>query len=180
MSMDRKAFVFDYECFTVELADLLKDSLVTNSVKGLANFIHKNFSLLTDPYEGEPLDTDWEENILEIRDVHEYGIALTKYYNPDRNIGLSHAWQDIETILASEIYIHPYQIILGEQFGYTDRYFDPGRMGSGFQSPEIVRENAEIIESIINTKPELSIALADLASMLQKAVDSGEGLYITF
>src|SRR5262245_50929549 len=82
MSMGHKAFVVDYEAFADQLSDILKTALVTNNDDDLVHFIEANISSLKDPYEGDPLDSSWED-LVETKDAHSYGdIALTKFYDP--------------------------------------------------------------------------------------------------
>ena len=89
MTLDHKAFIFDYDAFIKELADILENALVKNKIHELIAFIENNLSYLKHPDEGEYLDYSWKE-IIETEDTSEYGdIAITKYYNPDDNIGLS-------------------------------------------------------------------------------------------
>jgi hypothetical protein len=184
MSMEHKAFVFDYEAFIAQFSDLLENSLYSERIEDIVNFIQENLSYLKDPYEGEPLDYNWENQVQEIKDVHIYAdFALTKFYNPDKNIGLVYNWQNIENTLIDELdelLVEPREIILGKPFGSTNNWFDPGRMGSYFQSPEHVKHNMQILQNLLAQKPELSVALADLLSMLQTAINSQKGLYTTF
>src|SRR5579859_5274373 len=47
-------------------------ALVTGDCAGLVSFINANLDSLRDPYEGEPLGTDWE-GMIETQDAHQYG-----------------------------------------------------------------------------------------------------------
>lgn len=71
MSMEHKAFVFDYDTFLQELADILVNALVINQSNDLITFIENNFSYLKYPDEGEPLDSFWKETI-ETNDISQY------------------------------------------------------------------------------------------------------------
>src|SRR5690349_15161787 len=98
MSMEHKAFVFDWESFLQELSELLFSALVSDDTTRLKAWINSNVADLKDPYEGEPLTKDWEDT-LDVKDAHQYGdFALTKYYDPARDIGLGHEWQIISHV----------------------------------------------------------------------------------
>lgn len=179
--MDRKAFIFDYLAFIEQLSSLLEEALLTNKTEGLISFIEDNIVSLKDPYEGEPLDSSWEDLMEDLKDVHNYGdFALTKFYDPANSIGLCYDWQQIDDILSRELSVDPLDIILGHSFGPDDNHFNPGRMGSAFQSPEQVKDNIQIIQKLIEQKPDLAIDLKDLLSMLKQAEASEKGLYTTF
>lgn len=181
MSMEHKAFVFDFEAFVQQLSNTLEKASLNNTNKNIISFINNNIVLLKHPDEGGAIDDYWEEILEEIKDVHNYGdIAITKFYDPDKDIGLGYDWQDIENILSCELLVDPGDIILGQKFGPIDNRFNPGRISSSFQSLEQVKLNMQLLQNLVEQKPKLSIALADLLSMLQKAIDSQTGLYITF
>src|SRR5262245_4292434 len=129
--MEHKAFIFDYEPFERELLPLLKEGLLTNHCNGVITFIRQNVESLTDPYEGEPLEEDWED-MIETPDAHQYGdFALTKYYAPSNDIGLGYSWQAIQDVIDTDRNVSP---ILGAVVGNPDDPFDPGKMGAYFQS----------------------------------------------
>ena len=54
MSMRHKAFIFDYDAFIQELADILENALAINQGNEFITFIENNLSSLKDPDEGEP------------------------------------------------------------------------------------------------------------------------------
>ena len=174
MSMDHKAFVFDDGAFRSELRRLLEQALQHGEVAPLRAFIEAHRGELSDPYEGAPLDRDWESQI-EVKDVHQYGdFALTKYYAPSDDIGLGADWQALGEVLASHGLAE--RILLGTSLGS----FDPGKQGSYFQSPATVRENLRCVEELVVTKPALAGQLAALRSMFDAAARRAMGLYITF
>jgi hypothetical protein len=82
--------------------------------------------------------------------------------------------------LSGELPIHPLNIILGYSFGPDNNYFDPGRMGAFFQSPEQVKNHLQILQNFIEQKPDFAIKLKDLLSMLEQAEASEKGFYTTF
>lgn len=177
--MEHKAFIFDHQAFTTQLSKSLANALLTEQSEGLVAFINENLASLKDPYEGLPLDSEWE-TLLEFKDVHQYGdFALTKFYDPSDDIGLGLNWQNIENILESDN-DENLSILLGKPFGPPNNYFDPGKMGSYFQNEDEVYLNLKRVENIINQKPQIGKPLEELTLMLNKAVELKRGLYITF
>ena len=179
MTLDHKAFIFDYDAFIKELADILENALVKNKIHELIAFIENNLSYLKHPDEGEYLDYSWKE-IIETEDTSEYGdIAITKYYNPDDNIGLSYKWMQLDDLLLQELNLE-ISPLLGTVFGSSEVYFNPGKQGSYFQSPEKVRENFELINSLSNEKLHKLSDIDILKNMFLDALVLRKGLYITF
>jgi hypothetical protein len=173
MSMDHKAFVFDDDAFRSELRGLLERALQHGDIAPLRAFIETHRGELSDPYEGAPLDRDWESQV-EIKDAHQYGdFALTKYYEPADDVGLGADWQALGEGLCSHGFSE--HALLGTPLAS----FDPGKQGSYFQSPATVRENLRRVEELIATKPALAGQLAALRSMLDAAARRAMGLYIT-
>src|SRR5215468_5200920 len=157
MSMSHKAFVFDYEAFESQLRAILERALRTRDVGEIRAFIMANRAALRDPYEGEPLGADWED-LLERKDVDEYGdFALTRYYDPTRDIGLGDDWHEV-----------PERMILGVPLVVEGRAFDPGKQGSYFQPPALVQAHLQA----------LGADLEPVRKMLEAA--AGKGLYVTF
>ncbi|MFN6463866.1 MAG: hypothetical protein RMZ41_018925 [Nostoc sp. DedVER02] len=70
--------------------------------------------------------------------------------------------------------------MLGKVFGIPGNYFDPGKMGAYFQSPEQVKNNLELLNLLLNDKKEHLPSLVLLIRMLSNALDLQKGLYITF
>lgn len=179
MSFDHKAFLLEYNQFEFQLSGILMDSLITGDVSQLVAFIIQNLAELKDPDEGEPLDDFWEEKI-ETKDAHQYGdFALTKFYCPQNDIGLSYDWNKMQNCLYKEFTEQP-SILLGVPFGSENNLFDPGKMGSYFQSPYQVIKNLRTIENFVLQKPELAIDLSSTVNMLRMAARERKGLYITF
>lgn len=172
MAMEHKAFLFRYAAFDAELRPVLEASLRSGDVAPLAAFIEAERRHLRDPYEGEPLGSDWAES-LEGGDVDQYGdFALTKYYDPADDRGLGPRWQVIQEALAGRA--EAVTAVLGQPLGSEGHWFDPGRMGSYFQSEIDVTAHLEILEglSVPGVEP--------LLNLLREAGDAGVGLYVTF
>lgn len=182
MSMDHKAFLFDYGRFSEELLPILEKALSAGNHTGLRSFILHNLGSLADPYEGNPLTSDWEA-MIETRDAHQYGdFALTKYYDPSLDIGLGPTWfrlQDlIETDLTDNGLGIDYSPILGRTVGPTDNLFDPGKMGSFFQSASQVEASYRYCLSL-SSRVELE-EVSRAIETLQAALSFQRGLYVTF
>ncbi|MDB5341556.1 MAG: hypothetical protein JWN70_7175 [Planctomycetaceae bacterium] len=170
MSMSHKAYAFDWLCFDVELAPLLRCALSTNDRAPLVEFIHRERLNLTDPYEGQPLSIDWEST-LEKGDVQELGdLAITRYYNVVEDYGLGDSWIALSDALPGE----DANALLGTPFCEGERYFDPGYQGAYFQSPTMVRQFYSILRS--NMLSELASYVALLAHCASKDI----GVYVTF
>jgi hypothetical protein len=155
MSMDHKAFVFDYRSFELELKEILEAALDRNEIKDLNDFISANIIYLKDPDNEEHLSKNWRERLENYRYPHNYGdFALTKFYDPNENIGLGSDWPQIDGILAGES--KSCIALLGRPIGKNGNYFDPGKMGSYFQSLSMVSENKQKIARLIHDDDRLS------------------------
>lgn len=170
MSMSHKAFVFDWNGFQSELAPLLARSLADGDTVRLIEFGSRHQISLREPYEGEPLDPDWIEH-LEIGDVQEVAdFVLTRYYDPTQDRGLGGLW----SVLDDSLDAGQRQALLGRTVGPETEPFDPGRMGSYFQDEETARKSLDVLRQL--TRPEV----ANFVSLLEQAVTSSKGLYVTF
>ncbi|NES98279.1 MAG: hypothetical protein F6K32_24455 [Desertifilum sp. SIO1I2] len=177
--MNHQAFVFDHNAFIKELSNILEKALRTNESHELIDFIDKNILSLKDPIEGEALDFDWRK-IIHTADISQYGdLALTKYYDPKRNIGVGYDWMLLSDFILEKFTIDD-SLLLGMPFGLSENHFNPGLMGSYFQSPEQVQWNAEIIKTLSKEQLELLPQIVLLKRMFLKALALKKGLYITF
>lgn len=173
--MEHKAFIFDDEAFERELLPILEKSLITDDCSELISFILKNRGTLTDPDEGEPLPDDWE-GMLETLDPHQYGdFALTKYYDPQSDIGLGTVWQSIQELIPENGKISP---ILGTIVGTWENSFDPGKIGSYFQSKQQVQTSLAVLQNFAKRNP--SAPIDESIYMLELAAQAHQGLYVTF
>lgn len=172
MSMSHKAFVFDAAAFERELRAILAQALAAGDVAPLRAFIEANRAALSSPDAGTELDDDWEAQI-EFPDAERYGdLALTKYYDPNADIGLGDDWLATSELLAARG--------LGEALtlGTPLPGFDPGKQGSYFQSPAQVSANLRALGELLGREPALASDLAPLRAMLDEGRDAG--LYVTF
>jgi len=165
MSMEHRAFVFDYGAFARELLPLLTIALQRNDVTRLLSFVETNRDELVDPYEGEPLTVDWR-SMLEVEDAHQVGdFALTKYYDPLLDIGVGDDWLSLREPLRN--------VLLGRTVGPPDNPFDPGKMGSYFQSIDETKAAWALVKRLSNV-PDI------VSEFYRRALSEPKGLYITF
>ena len=114
--------------------------------------------------------------MIETHDAHQYGdFALTRYYDPSKDIGLGSSWQAIQDVVRSDRSISP---ILGSVVGSSDDPFDPGKMGAYFQSNEQVHESLEYLLQLAQEKPPEEIDEA--VELMEQVAQSQKGLYVTF
>ena len=173
--MEHKAFIFDFDGFENELCPLIQHALRTDNCSGILEFICNNMDSLVDPYEGEQLQTDWEE-MIEVADPHQYGdFALTKYYDPTQDIGLGLAWEVVQDHIDPNRTTSP---ILGTVVGEFESPFEPGKLGAYFQSRELIAQNLDYVQKIKQCKS--SADLDNAIRLLQVASSSEKGLYVTF
>src|SRR5262245_24530781 len=173
--MEHKAYLFDYESFSRELKGILEAAIQTHDPAALVSFIRVNVGNLRDPYEGKPLERDWE-SLIETRDAHQYGdFALTKYYDPLVEIGLGTDWNSVQELIALDRTLTE-SPILGSTIGPPDEPFDPGKMGSYFQTDRQVGESHEYL--LKRAEQRRLESLASAIEMLQKALQAGTGLYV--
>ncbi|RYZ09793.1 MAG: hypothetical protein EOO73_02615 [Myxococcales bacterium] len=178
MTMLHRAYAFAHSTFCGELAPLLEAALASSEGAELERFVDQHLGALTDPYEGEPLETGWRES-LEAGDVQELGdFALTKYYDGDLDLGLDADWLEIKQELAKAG--ADAQLLLGTPFGPAAQPFDPGRQGAYFRSEAEVERDLAAVEQLAASRPELAELLAPLLGMLGQATRERKGLYVTF
>lgn len=176
MAMLHKAFMFDFAGFEAELKATLVGSLLSGETEPLKTFIEENMRFLEHPDGEGPLQDEWREQIP-AEDVHAYGdVALTKYYDPEGDIGLDEDWQELQDILAE--YISDESPILGLPLGPPGNVFDPGRMGSYFQSESDVVRNLAFLGSL--DEKIFRETSSEAIEMLTIASRGGKGLYVTF
>jgi hypothetical protein len=177
--MSHKAYAFDWPAFEGdELHSLLLAALTTGEPAGLIRYIEAHPDDLKDPYEGDPLGEDWRD-MLENWDVHEYGdFALTRFYDPAEDSGIWDQWRAIDRRLGEA----DRAALLGTPFGPPGAYFDPGRQGSYFQTPEQVGRSLARVRRF--ELPELEdyqrTSLERFEELLAECKEARSGLYVTF
>lgn len=166
MSFSHKAFVFDWSAFELELAPQLKLALQQDDAGRLETFIEVRRSSLRDPYEGEPLPEDWR-SMLEAGDIQELAdFALTRYYQPSSDFGIGEEWSIFSEGLSEAERL----AFLGSALAD----FDPGRMGSYFQSTRVAKASLQVLQTLASTTAEA------FKEGLRQAVSSEQGIYVTF
>jgi len=187
MSMEHKAFIFSYYDSENELKPILIDALDQQNFSALSSFFDANIGSLFNLYISEPLPSNWLEQFNENWN-ETFGenaiqicgdIALTKYYNHDSNIGLSYDWMDL-TSEWEDIYLPAVDMTLGNAIGPIHNRFNPGKLGSYFQSPEMVAANLRELQDFVASNPEHKKSLSPLESMLEQAAIQNMGIYTTF
>ena len=183
MSMDHKAYPLHHAAFERELAPLLEHALQSGRTDQLRTFVELNLSALKDPNEGTPLGPDWERLVeppLPDRPdlaVQLWGdLALTKFYDPAEDRGLSTEWEAVEERLQAAG-LESAAIVLGHPLGSGQRYFDPGLQGAYFQSEQDVRAALRALDErpITDSEP-----LRNWREVLRRTADRAQGLYVTF
>jgi hypothetical protein len=172
MSMEHKAFVFDYGRFQAELAPILFRALENDSMDDLIVFIRQHQAEIRTPDEGDPLEAGWEKRFVEEGLDRVGAVALTRYYDPLKDIGLDYDWQELGRLFPDD------NEVLGVPFGPPLHLFDPGKMGSWFQSPEMVRKHEVLARDVAARLPQSD--LRRCIAMFQKAREKAGGLYVTF
>jgi hypothetical protein len=179
--MIHKAYAFDWSAFARdELHDILLDALASGDTNGLIRYIEANRHHLKDQDEGGPLQDNWNwKNELENFDVHEFGnLALTRFYDPIENYGLVYDYLDLAEHLP-EADLTP---LLGTPFGSPGAYFDPGGLGSYFQTPQQVVKSLARVQRIDlwYMDEDRRESWPQFKKLLEECAQAGSGLYVTF
>jgi hypothetical protein len=179
VSMSHKAYAFDWSAFVRdELHNILLDALSSGDERGLIRYIEANRDYIKDPYRGGPLSDDWKDRLGNY-DVHEFGdFALTRFYDPMEDYGVEYDWLDlVEHLPEADL-----TALLGTPFGSPRAYFDPGRQGSYFQTPqEVVRSLARVQRiDLSNIDEDQRESWPQFKKLLEECAQAGIGLYVTF
>lgn len=191
MAMEHKAFLFNTTGFNKELASIIITAGLKNNEESLICFINENLEQLKSPYSGEELTAEWEEE-LEAQDIQELSdFAMTKYYNPDYELGLHSLWdQFLEYFELLQLNYNAEYYVLGKSLESKDFILDPGRMGLGFINSEhtssmydellSLRANFVALCEENNIDRELVSTFNDLIRIYEKANEANCGLLMTF
>ena len=191
MSMEHKSFLFNTSAFTKELSEIILTAGETDNEKLLISFINQNLNDLKSPYSGEELTVEWIEE-LETEDIQELAdFAMTKYYNPDEELGLSYSWELLlELFDELDLKFNNEYYILGKSLDSENFTLDPGRMGLGFidsqQISSIHKELISLKQNFINIfeteslDKEVIQAYEELIEIYEEAKESNCGLLMTF
>jgi hypothetical protein len=170
MSMSHKAFAFNWYAFDFDLSPILLAALDADDGSELADIVNQERHRLTDPYNGDPLPEDWR-TVLEVGDVQELAdFALTLYYGVQEDHGVGSAWLTLNESLTAEQRL----ALLGGTIGVGDRLFDPGRLGSYFQSPEVIGESLKVLDGVAANEVQC------FRELLAECAVWRLGVYVTF
>ncbi|MNK69436.1 hypothetical protein D3C87_888240 [compost metagenome] len=191
MSMEHKSFLFNTSAFTKELSEIILTAGETNNEELLISFINQNLDHLKSPYSGEELTSEWLEE-LETEDIQELAdFAMTKYYNPDEELGLSYVWESLLELFDDlDLKYNREYYILGESLNFKNFILDPSKMGLGFVNSEHVndihrelvslKENFAAICETENFDEKTINVYEELIEIYQEAKESNCGLLMTF
>jgi hypothetical protein len=156
MSIDHKAWLFDYNAFEQEFASILFRALESGDTGPVKAFISQHHAALTNQWTEAPFGPLWEEELrrhpgkeLEAYDVQDYAdIALTRYYDCTDARGLAHGWDALVAYMRSipDLTLFAEALVCGYTFGPERWPFDPGRMGTGFVPPDQVEVLHGVLE----------------------------------
>jgi hypothetical protein len=167
MSMLHKAYELDWLAFE-RIRPAIERALTLNDPTELMSSIEADLNGFRDPYAGQLLAPDWRDS-LETGGVQEIAdFALTQCYDPSRYFGLKHDWMRIEEGLSPE----GRGALLGIAIGPAANLFDPGGMGSYFQTPHEVARSLKVLREV----PQLQ----EYCQGLVQAANNSRGLYVTF
>jgi hypothetical protein len=176
--MSHKAFVFDHARFERELRERLLTALTRDDPRPLEAFITAHREALRDPYEGNPLGSNWRDEFRPA-DVQAYAdFALTMYYDPSDDIGLGSSWEKAsQGIEQAGLDGSP---LLGTALATAAVCFDPGRQGAYLQSESDVQYHLTQLSALEARTPRRLQWLRAVQEMLQSAASERRGLYVTF
>jgi len=95
------------------------------------------------------------------------------------NYGIDHYWLDLDFEHLPEAC---QAALLGTPFGPRGAYFDPGRQGSYFQTPqEVVRSHTRLQRiDLSNMDRDQRESWEQFKKLLEECAKAGSGLYLTF
>lgn len=182
MSMNYKAYMFDYDKFQDELGNQLYGALEKNDSTTLVKYIDENVKVLKIPSDGRLIDSSWRL-LLPNWTVQLYGdLAITKFYNPGLGILIGPLWLPIDEFLHTKLG-EDTTILFGKPFGPDNNPFDPGVMGSYFQSPQEVQTNFTLLHDLVSDNPELLQqydSFDEIIDLFGNSARNQKGLYVTF
>lgn len=166
--MSHKAFEINWSEFARELLPVITRALGSGETRELELFVEKNSGSCSDPNDGLPIGEGWEDALGDLQALAD--IALTKYYSPAEDFGVGEEWSSIDSELSNSARV----ALLGNSLRIGNVAFDPGLMGSYFQSPEQVVTSLESLAGI--ERPSLYC----FVNLLNQAKANGNGVYNCF
>ena len=170
MTMSHKAFGFRHRDFTLELLPILESPSMGRSQRLLA-YARAHSDAIREPDTGESvdveeLDTSDQDFIVEV--------CLTRFYDPNADVGLGDAYLDVDRRLRS-LAPQAAGLLAGPPLLINGVPFDPGKMGTFLLDEDALARQEEVLRSLPTTLP-----FGDtLARMLKEGTTAG-GLLITF
>lgn len=169
MSIQHRAFDFDWAAFSTQLQGTLEFALQHDDATVLRPFIDANCSRLIDPDAWEPIGANWTtKHKADTQSLAD--IALTKFYDPTNDNGIGHMWPRLGETLSAECQI----ALLGSPIGAGDQQFDPGRMGSYFQTSDVIVQSIAILADCADP------TLTEYRAFLKSCMANRHGVYVTF
>lgn len=195
--MEHKAFLFDTQGFDQELRKIIVTSGEENEPKPLHEYIVNNIGKVRSVYTRELLENNWE-NELELGGVQELAdFAMTCFYSPEDDRGLSYLWDaPLETLKMLPTKMDPEYYILGHPIESETFSLDPGGMGLGIiemnDIPVVLKDLKDLRGAILengmplsevlyeHTFSEIVEAYDELIKLYNEAADMRTGLLMTF
>jgi hypothetical protein len=149
---------------------VLLRALATAEPAELSRFVDSNLDRCANPHEGAGLDANWRAGLgaADVQEVADF--ALTAFYDPSADCGIAEDWLSLSETLTPEAQA----ALLGSSLRVHEVSFDPGRMGSYFQTAAEAERSLAVLSSATSEH------LQAYVSLLREAVRSGRGLYVTF
>lgn len=196
MSMEHKAFLFDTNKYHEQIEPIIEKCCKTNNTSEVRAYINENYEQIANPYTGDVLDVNWE-NELESGSMQElFDFALAGCYAPDDDIGLGYAWDGVLEAIKEMHVVEDAEIcVLGNSLIYAGVEVNPGLMGLGLvEANDVVRikdmllinqeklESMEFSEDVLYEleQDELMDAYDDLCTIYESAEREGKGILFTF
>lgn len=182
MSYFHKAHVFAWRAFESELAPTLHRALTDDDREPLLAFVQLNRARCRDLIYGEPLTDNWRHALTAGVVQEAADLAVTAYYDLNSDFGLGDAWGELDELLPPRVRA----ALLGTTFGPPARPFDPGRMGSYFQSEHEAAQSLRALRRYTHpvlarvTFRTVSRELRDYTQALASALEPSLGLFVTF
>lgn len=171
MSIEHRAYLFDYQAFAEELEETLTTALEDLSISGLRGWIDERRALLRMPHAGTPLPVNWWEALeSSLRDYDAYfddverriliriqrlaKICLGRY-TEEENLGLSYGFDALGAYLESipTVARMANELICGTLFGPPGRRLDLSALGTGLVLPGKAERMLRYLERALPPPP---------------------------
>ena len=141
MSMEHKAFLFDTNKYHQQIEPIIEKCCKTNDASVVRKYINKNYEQIANPYTGDILDANWENELESDSRQELFDFVLASCYVPDDDIGLGYAWDGVlEAIKEMRVIGDAEVCVLGNPLIYAGVEVNPGLMGLGIiEAKDVVR-----------------------------------------